>query len=316
MTGSPRTCYPCPALLPVWGRLWASPAPQVAQLGLSPPFLVTHDPEPPQTFKPWLSGLHDSTAHFLWQGSAARGVFSPLHSLPPSLSAAFPVYVQPRDTFPPNPYLPCQPISPELAFAIFQSLPLPAWPVPVPPQGFLWPLVRAGNSSWLPAIVLGCERKRRAGKQELAQQNPPAPRPRIAFSSTGIAAGEQWGVSGAAPGCCCPPATALMPSSSRRKRRKGGSWGWQLPKFPPAAPWRGGAVDACSPSQGRVREAFTLSAAHWGPVWGHARSRNSTELWWDGVSPHLCRAGGSCRCSQRHHQCTCPGSGRGWKHTR
>lgn len=59
-----------------------------------------------------------------------------MHSLPPSLSAAFPVYVQPRDTFPPNPYLPCQPISPELAFAIFQSLPLPACPVPVPPRGF------------------------------------------------------------------------------------------------------------------------------------------------------------------------------------
>lgn len=188
-----------------------------------------------------------------------------MHSLPPSLSTAFPVYVQPRDTFPPNPYLPCQPISPELAFAIFQSLPLPGCPVPVPPG------VSMATGEGRKRLMASCncarlrERKRRAGKQELAQQNPPAPRPRIALSSTGIMAGEWWGVSGAAPGRCCPRATALVPSRRRRKRRKGGSCGWQLPKAPANfLQLRRGEVEPwlrAAPRRGSVREAFVLSAS-------------------------------------------------------
>lgn len=70
-------------------------------------------------------------------------------------------------------------------------------------------------------------RKRRAGKQESAQQNPPAPRPRIAPSRMGIVAGNA-GVSVGQPlGAAAPE----PPSRRRRKRRKGGS----SCKFPLAA---------------------------------------------------------------------------------
>lgn len=76
-----------------------------------------------------------------------------------------------------------------------------------------------------------------------------------------------------------------------------------------------------APRQGRVREAFMLSASSLHvlgtSLMSHVKQKNSPEPWWDtGFSPHLCRAGGSCRCSQQRHQCTCPGSGRGWKHIR
>lgn len=43
-----------------------------------------------------------------------------------------------------------------------------------------------------PAAALR-ERKQEDGKQESAQQNPPGPRPRLAFSSRGTGAGEQTG---------------------------------------------------------------------------------------------------------------------------
>lgn len=114
------------------------------------------------------------------------------------------------------------------------------------------------------------ERKRRAGKQESAQQNPPAPRPRIAFPSTGSMAGERWAVTGVAPGCCCPRATALVPSRRRRKRRKGGSRGWQPPKAPANfLQLRRGEVEPwlwAAPRQGRVREDFLFSASLGSPM--------------------------------------------------
>lgn len=73
------------------------------------------------------------------------------------------------------------------------------------------------------------ERKQEAGKQELAQQNPPAPRPLLASSSLSITAENgassstrppgQWGVSGATTQCHYSQSTALVPSRRRRRKR-------------------------------------------------------------------------------------------------
>lgn len=125
-------------------------------------------------------------------------------SFPPSPSVAFPVYIQPRDTFPPSPYLPCQPVSPELPFAIFQSLPLRSCPIPIPPPPGVSMATAEGRKQLMASCYCAlaaalCERKREDGKQESAQQNRPAPRPRTAFSSPGHHCGRtnkaplQWG---------------------------------------------------------------------------------------------------------------------------
>lgn len=115
--------------------------------------------------------------------------------------------------FPVSQYLPNCPL---LFSRAFPSA--PALSPSLPPQGFLWPLPKAGNSSWLPAIVLwlllcasGSERT--ANRNQLSR----IARPRglgLLFPALGTIVGEPTRphCSGVGSQCLCP--------LQRRKTRK------------------------------------------------------------------------------------------------
>lgn len=198
-----------------------------------------------------------------------------------------------------------------------RAFPLPACPVLVPPRGFYGHWRGQETAHGFLQLCRAARAEARGRQTGIGSAESPGPSASDRLFQHGHGGwgtlGCQWGAAAPEPPPCCPPGGG----------GRGGSCGWQLPKAPANfLQLRRGEVEPwlwAAPRQGRMREAFMLSASSvhvLGPVWCHRRSRNSTEAWGTGRSPHLCRAGGSCRCSQQHHQCTCPGSGRGWKHIR
>lgn len=153
---------------------------KAVQLGLSPPFWVTHKLEPLQTFKPHLGcmkALHTSFGREV----LLRVSFPPCTPSPLPTLLLF-LFTSSQGTrslrtliFPVSQYLLNWPL---LFSRAFPSLPAQS---PSPPG------VSMATGEGRKQLMASCncaglrERKRRAGKQELAQQNPLAPRPRIAF---------------------------------------------------------------------------------------------------------------------------------------
>lgn len=181
--------------------------------------------------------------------------------------------------FPVSQYLPNWPLLFSRAF------PSPPAPSPSPP-GVSMATAEGrkqltASCNCAPAVALR-ERKREAGKQELAQQNPPAPR--LAFSSASVRAEERghrqrptppgwWAASGAAAWCCClgywlrPSHRLGALQEEEEEEEEGGSSGWLVPKAPPnflqlcrglhgeVEPWPWAA-----PRQSSARAASTLGA--------------------------------------------------------
>lgn len=241
-------------------------------------------PPPPNPLSPGNLGCVKALHASFGRESAARGVFPPSHSPPRSLSAAFPVYVQPRDTFPPNPYLPCQPVSPELAFAIFQSLPLPACPVPVPPRGFYGHCRGQETAHGFLQLCTGCGSARaEAGGRQTGIGSAESPSPSARFFQrerqgrrTGPPAAADpprvvgcerggrlvllpWVLVAAKPRPRCPPGGGRGGGGGRKLWLAGSQ---SSSKFPPAVPWHGEVEPWpwAAPRQSSARAASTLGA--------------------------------------------------------